>query len=76
MFPSHDRRWKKILINENARNRFYENFKRQDLDYFIKRNGEDLGIETFNFDELPDVWNEICDKCNTPRCHLKHLNKG
>jgi hypothetical protein len=73
--PACDEGWKKILINENSRNRFYENFKRQDLDYFIKHNGEDLGIETFNFYELSDVWNEICDKCNIPRCYLKHLNK-
>ncbi|MQF98171.1 MAG: hypothetical protein FI729_01375 [SAR202 cluster bacterium] len=38
--------------------------------------GEDLGVEVYNYEDLPDRWHEICDKCKIPRCDLPHLNKS
>ena len=74
--PTCGARWKKILEMEN-----YEDFIRKDwenhtTEWFTKRhNGEDLGVELYNYNELPDKWYEICDKCQIPRCELPHLNK-
>ena len=67
----------KILEMEN-----YEDFIRKDwenhtIEWFTKKhNGEDLGVELYNYNELPDRWYEICDKCQIPRCELPHLNKA
>ena len=38
--------------------------------------GEDLGVEVYNYEDLPKRWHEICDKCKIPRCELPHLNNG
>lgn len=38
--------------------------------------GEDLGVEKILFNELPDRWFEICEKCKIPFSPLPHLNKG
>lgn len=38
------------------------------------REGQDLGIETIRFAELPSRWPELCDRLGVPRCDLPRLN--
>lgn len=52
-----------------------ENWKSHTTQFFTEGvYGEDLGVEVYNFEDLPQRWDEICDKCNIPRCELPHLN--
>lgn len=56
---------------------FKENWMDHTTQFFTQGlYGEDLGVEVYNFEDLPDRWHEICDKCQIPRCELPHLNKG
>ena len=54
---------------------FQDNWSSHTTQYFTQGlYGEDLGVEVYNFDDLPERWHEICDKCQIPRCELPHLN--
>ena len=45
--------------------------------WFTQSNyGENLGVEVYNYEDLPNRWHEICDKCQIPRCELPHLNRS
>lgn len=67
--------WKSVLKNEDEN--YWKSFMRQTTDWFTKgKDGEDLGVELIDFEDLPDRWHEICDKCKIPRSDLPHLNKS
>lgn len=73
--PSCSDSWKEVLTNKTRREKFYINQRRLDLDYYTRgENGEDLGINIFEYNKLNEVWPEICDKCQIQRCKLPHLN--
>ena len=75
--PSCNEKWREILLKEEVRERFYEHEKAHDLNYYTKGpNGEDLGVEVFDYKNLNEVWPEICDKCQIPKSNLPHLNAG
>ena len=42
----------------------------------IQQCEEKFGVYIYNFEDLPDRWHEICDKCQIPRCELPHINKS
>jgi hypothetical protein len=72
-----DKVWKKILTNNIERNNFYKTISKQDLNFYIKsENGDDLGVEIFEYDNLSDDWGRICNKCGIEPCELKHLNSS
>jgi hypothetical protein len=67
--------WKQILEMEDYKGFTENNFKDHTTEWFTKgKGGEDLGVELFDFEDLPDRWHEICDKCQIPRCDLPRLN--
>ena len=77
LHPTCGDRWKKILEMENYQDFLRKNWEKHTTEWFTRgENGEDLGIEIYNYNELPDRWYEICDKCQIPRCELPHLNKA
>ena len=42
-------------------------FMSHTFDWYTKgENGEDLGVETYEFSEINNKWHEICDKCRYP----------
>ena len=56
---------------------FQDNWSNHTTQYFTQGDyGEDLGVEVYKFEDLPDRWHEICDKCQIPRCELPHLNSS
>lgn len=66
--------WKDVLTGK-TRSKHWDVFKKNTTDWYIKgENGEDLGIETWDYKNLNELWPEICDKCQIPRCELPHLN--
>ncbi|MDC0297118.1 hypothetical protein OAK92_00950 [Crocinitomicaceae bacterium] len=69
--------WFKVLTDGSVREKFYNDTKLQDFDFFTKSEDgkEDLGVVAFPFEELSDRWYEICDNCQIPRCELPHLNR-
>lgn len=69
--------WKKVLTDPVIEANTISVWKEQTIDFFTKGdNGEDLGVEIYNFNELHEKWPEICDKCKIPRCNLPHLNSA
>lgn len=67
--------WKSILTDPVIEANIMSIWREETIDFFTKGdNGEDLGIEIYNFNELHEKWPEICDKCKIPRCNLPHLN--
>jgi hypothetical protein len=77
-----DEEWKSILRMSNYKEYLLNLWKKDgidmnSLDYFIRdQNGNDLGVELFDYNNLQNLWPEICDKCQIPRCELPYLNKG
>ena len=75
--PTCGESWKKIVTSENYKEIMTHNWKEHTTEWFtLGQNGEDLGVEIFDYNNLNDVWPEICDKCQIPRCELPHLNKA
>ena len=69
--------WKRILEMKDYEAFMRNNWKGHTTEWFTTgHNGEDLGVEVYNYEDLPDRWHEICDKCKIPRCDLPHLNKS
>lgn len=67
--------WKKVLRNEDRD--YWTTFMRHTTDWFTKGDSlEGLGVEIYDFSEINDKWNEICDKCNIPQCPLPRLNSS
>jgi len=72
-----DKVWKKILTNDTERNNFYKVISKQDLNFYTKsENGEDLGIEIFDYSRLEESWGIICSRCGIESCELRHLNSS
>ena len=68
---------KDFLEIEDHMKFFEDNWMEHTTQFFTQGHyGEDLGVEVYKFEDLPDRWHEICDKCQIPRCELPHLNKG
>jgi hypothetical protein len=67
--------WRDLLISEELQKKFLKRWKPNDF-YVLGYNGEDLGVEIYNFENLSDRWHEICDKCRIPRCELPKLNSS
>jgi len=75
--PTCGRRWKRLLTMDNYEEVMRKDWESHTTEWFtLGENGEDLGVEVYNYYELPDKWYEICDKCQIPRCELPHLNKA
>ena len=75
--PTCGRRWKKILEMDDYADFLRREWSGHTTEWFtLGHDGEDLGVEVYNYHELPDKWYEICDKCQIPRCELPHLNKA
>lgn len=69
--------WRELITSEEKIRQKRAKLENHTTEWFILgENGEDLGIEVYNYNELPDRWYEICDNCKIPRCELPHLNKG
>lgn len=65
--------WKRVLKNEDEN--YWTSFMSHTFEWYTKgNNGEDLGVEAYEFSEINNKWNEICDKCHIPRCVLPRLN--
>lgn len=68
---------RELICRDNYKDWIKENWSNQTTQWFTRGDyGEDLGLEVYNYNELPDRWHEICDKCCIPRCELPHLNRG
>jgi len=68
--------WKKVLSSED-KEWYWDIQRKQDLAWFTKGyDGEDLGVEIFDYYKLNEQWWEICVKCDIPQCSLPHLNKA
>lgn len=67
--------WREVLISKERQKLFWESFHSNDF-FIYGPDGEDLGVEIYNFEDLPDRWHEICDKCQIPRCDLPKLNSS
>ena len=69
--------WKKLVLSDDYEKRIKETWIHHDTEWFTKdRNNNDIGVEIYNYNELPDKWEEICDKCKIPRCKLPHINSS
>ena len=70
--------WKKLISgDEDLLESTLDRLRKHTTEWFtLGDNGEDLGVEVYNYYELPEKWHEICDKCQIPRCELPHLNKA
>lgn len=68
--------WKRALLSCGpSREDYINEFKSQDWNYYTKGdNGEDIGVIRYDFDSLDEHWDEVCDRCSIPRCHLPRLN--
>ena len=54
-----------------------ENWSDHTTQWFTQSNyGENIGVELYKFEDLPNRWHEICDKCQIPRCELPKLNSS
>ena len=72
-----DEGWREVLTSEKRREDFYKNQRKLDLDYYTKGTaGEDLGVETFDYNNLNDLWPEICAKCMISFHPLPHYNRS
>ena len=68
---------KDFMDIDNHMKFFEDNWSNHTTQYFTQGDyGEDLGVEVYKFEDLPDRWHEICDKCQIPRCELPHLNSS
>lgn len=68
--------WKKVLSSED-KEWYWDIQRKQDLAWFTKGyDGEDLGVEIFDYHKLNEQWWEICVKCDIPQCSLPYLNKA
>ena len=68
---------KDFLAIEDHMKFFEDNWMEHTTQFFTQGHyGEDLGVEIYNFEDLPDRWHEICDKCQIPRCDLPKLNSS
>ena len=48
------------------------------ISFFKTTKGTMIALKSkgeIDFEDLPDRWHEICDKCKIPRSDLPHLNK-
>lgn len=73
-FPLCSDEWKEVLSSED-KEWYWELQRKQDLAWFTKGyDGEDLGVEIFDYYKLNKQWSEICDKCQIPKSNLPHLN--
>ena len=71
--PTCPEAWKRVLKNEDKD--YWRVFMSHTFDWYTKgENGEDLGVETYEFSEINNKWHEICDKCRIPQCVLPRLN--
>ena len=71
--PTCPEAWSKVLKNEDKD--YWRVFMSHTFDWYTKgENGEDLGVETYEFSEINNKWHEICDKCRIPQCVLPRLN--
>ena len=69
--------WKRILEMKDYEEFMRNNWKGHTTEWFTKgKDGEDLGVELFDFEDLSDRWPEICDRCKIPRSDLPHLNRS
>lgn len=69
--------WKRLLTDQDFLEHNIKQLQNHTTEWFtLGENGEDLGIELYDYNELSDKWYEICDKCQIPRCELPHLNKA
>ena len=68
---------KEFMDIEDHMKFFKENWMGHTTQYFTQGlYGEDLGVEVYNYEDLPNRWHEICDKCQIPRCELPHLKRS
>jgi hypothetical protein len=66
-----------LICREDYKEFIKESWSGQTTQWFTQSNyGENLGVEVYNFEDLPDRWYEICDKCKIPRCELPKLNSS
>ena len=68
--------WKDVLTGK-TRSQYWERFMKNTTDWYIKgQNGEDLGVEIWDYKNLNESWPIICERCCIPRCKLERLNMG
>lgn len=68
---------RELVCRENYKEWIEKNWSNQTTQWFTQSDyGENLGVEVYNYEDLPDRWHEICDKCQIPRCELPHLNRS
>lgn len=66
-----------LICREDYKEFIKESWSGHTTQWFTQSNyGENLGVEVYNFEDLPDRWYEICDKCKIPRCELPKLNSS
>jgi len=67
--------WRRVLMSEDKQ-WYWDLMTEQDTDHYTKGlDGEDLGVELFDYNRLDELWPEICAKCQLPTIPLPHLNK-
>ena len=63
-----------IICRDDYKEWITENWSEHTTEFFTRgTRGEDLGVEIYKFKELNKRWDEICDKCQIPRCTLPKL---
>lgn len=69
--------WRELITSQDMIEKKKKQLQNHTTEWYtLGENKEDLGVEVYNYSELPDKWHEICDKCQIPRCELPHLNKA
>ena len=67
--------WRRVLMSEDKQ-WYWDLMVEQSTNYFTKGiDGEDLGVELFDYNRLDELWPEICARCGLHEIELPHLNK-
>lgn len=54
---------------------YFEEFIEQTTEYYTKGfEGDDIGVQLFDYYELNEIWPHICYLCQIPFTPLPHLN--